>query len=392
MAPSDYLVLFLIGVVVALGAALGILLVETRRRESRHNDLLEETRRLVEATEQSYKGQLNSLEEQVRRAEALPKAPPHPFDREIPRDAVLSKAITDKPFKLPEQLVTACVRRECVLFAGNGLSVMAGYPSWTEALTTLLVGTAMEPAERRVIEQALARGTTQALTEFLLLRRDRSALIVAIAELYGKAPNPAALEELTRIPFSSVLTTHWHNLLVQMFAERNSVVLRPRKGDLNKALQAGSFALVHLYGSLSDPDSILFTQSEYRRALEDDPLLTRFLTSLALTRTHFFLGASLTLLEDYFSNLALRDVPARAHFALVPEREGIEIDRDRLLRKYGLHLIVVPGARWDEVDRFIRQLREAVELGQTEEQPEIKASFLNHIRLTDIGPFRGRLL
>lgn len=369
----------LIGSLLALSVAF-VLYQRLKRRAQERTELL-----------------LKELEELRRRAEgvsqgtSLPPAESAPAEDSAPPGAAQSYDWLD----IPAELVEALSHGDCVLFAGNGLGVMAGYPAWSEALGYILERTPLATEERAQLENARRRGRTQAVLEVLLGRRGRTGLIEDLERLYGglpRSPLSPGLVQLANLPFSAVLTTHWHSLPEHAFADRNPQVVSPGNGGLEKALQRGMFPLVKLFGSLTNPGGLLLTSEEYRRALEDDGMLARFLTSAALSRSHLFLGTGIEVLERYFSSLPPRPTQEVPHFAVVSPTEGIELERERLRAKYGVRLLVQPGVSWSEIDDFVRRLRGLLDLQKSEPRPAIEPTSLVRVKLTDIGAFRSLAL
>jgi len=92
--------------------------------------------------------------------------------------------------------------------------------------------------------------------------------------------------------------------------------------------------ILKLYGDPSLPETFLFTPDEYSIALSDVPAFERVVTSLFLSNTLFFAGASPGGIEDFLSGLRVRlSSSNRTHFALVPWQADLKIHEERFLSR-----------------------------------------------------------
>jgi len=318
----------------------------------------------------------------AEKLEVLPQVAPAAPTKPLPAPAV------------PPGLVEALARDECTLFWGAGLSAQASYPTWREALELLTTRLAKgsEDAEIRTLINA---GRISLVMELLVTRHGRERLTAELRQLWGDAhPLPKLLSDLAQLQFTNAVTSVWDPMIEEAFAARRPIVVTGVSNDSLEALfSRDAFSIVRLWGALSRPETLLFTENEYRRALAENPTYGKYVASLPLSQTHLFLGASIDSIQEYLA--ATPRITGRTHYALVPETEGVEAAREVLKARYGVELLVFqPSSGWPQLPAFVRDLVQTV---QKQAPPpratlDTEAFKLKAVRLENIGPFRERTL
>ncbi len=318
----------------------------------------------------------------------------------------------------PQELVRALASNECALYAGAGLSARAGLPIWK----TFVQGLLDWSAQRLTLPDSLTRSlreslpTDPKLVADTLISRFRTPdeqvqapnmparrppepdVLEAVEYVRGMFvtphPRPTALhQKLKALPFCAALTTNYDELLEQTYEGLGSTYTHLDSDDLLVALRRTDFFLVKLYGALSRPNTVLIAPMQYERALESNRLFARFMESLFLSRTLFFLGASLDGIHDYLSSLKLTGQSSRAHFALVDVHDATwEAKADALRRRFGIQVLpFTPSEGYPEVDRFVDALERAVAtkkaMTPTPRPPKERGPLIKKIQVINIGPF-----
>ncbi len=347
---------------------------------------------------------INALEREEWQREKETQLGPHiseVFDSTSSKDLATATTATSRhaPIPvvtpdLPDALVTACSEGQCVLFVGAGVGVEAGYPTWGEALGHLIDWAAANDNSDRwsEVRRALDAGQLLLVAELLATRCERSVLVDELRKLYAARGGdlPRVWRALASVPFGNVLTSTWDPLVDRAFAKHKeglSVVVTPwSTKELPQLLSEQAFCIARLWGDLMTR-RIIFTDDEYRNALKENPLWARYLTTLAISRPHFFVGTSLATIEHYITNVSTRDQSVR-HYALVPDGEGMQLQRERFGR-YGVELILfAPTTGWPEVTAAAEALRAAVVRHQSEGPKYVlEPVTLSEVTLRNIGPF-----
>src|SRR5207237_1211908 len=130
----------------------------------------------------------------------------------------------------------------------------------------------------------------------LLARRlGRAGLQDTLQDYYRTitAGPPAVYRLLAELPFSSVITTTWDDLLIQVFGSRPMVRSVLDMDDYSEILRDDQFVILRVRGDLSKPNGIALTIDEYRRVLSANASLARYLATLLDSRSWLFIGANL---------------------------------------------------------------------------------------------------
>jgi energy-coupling factor transporter ATP-binding protein EcfA2 len=243
------------------------------------------------------------------------------------------------------------------------------------------------------------------VADLITARLERGRLLTILQELYGRTPEPLPpiCEVLRSIPFASVVTASWGDLIERMFAERiagstDAVISIGDSRDFTERFRQitnpSFFTIVKIYGTLSGLNTFVFTADEYTRALQENLDLAKFLSSLFTSNTLFFVGVSLASVEQFLSGSGLSAPSARRHFAVVPWQRDIESQKERFLSRWGVELLVfVPSQGYAEVREFCKSLRDRVRARtriphrQRLSPTQISPATLDRVTLSNIGPF-----
>jgi len=313
-------------------------------------------------------------------------------DRRVVRTRA-SAAATPAP-EAPEALVDAVRRGECILYAGGGLAAQAGLPTWVPFLSRLtehaLQGNRVPDEYGASLIRALEAGSYQAVADDLAERIPRDDLGAEIRETLKGAKPSAAHEILARLPFAAALTTNFDTLLRDAFTSRSPRVLVPGDApDLLEALRGRHFFVLHLYGSVDRPGSVVLTVNQYRQLVAQNLAFRQFVQTLFERYTLFFVGASIAGLRDYLDGLELAQVASGlAHFALVADPQDVDEVQIRVLqRRYGITILHFrPRPEYPEVAEFLRTLERRVASAPSP-ATQSTPSFLTRVSLRSIGPF-----
>jgi hypothetical protein len=210
------------------------------------------------------------------------------------------------------------------VFAGAGVSMEAGLPSWRELVGRLLddLGADLGPDERAVwVDEILREGPLAAAATARALHPDEPAFRRALRRaLYGDRPAGAfapetLARELARLKAGlgdrvALLTANYDGLLEAALADAG---LHPASPVSGRAEAPGRAAVWHLHGRLipgADPGPLVLTEGDYVRSASEawpqDFVAERLRTSLCL-----FVGLSLT--DPNFIRWLYRHGPAGDH-------------------------------------------------------------------------------
>jgi len=308
----------------------------------------------------------------------------------------------------PTALIAALREDDCVLFAGPGLSALAGSPTMRTVLEHLLEFAVkrnlIDPQMGLLLRSALSQGDYESAAEALVSRTWREdappgEVADVLRDMFSTLERtrlPNTFGKLRRLPFSGVVTTNFDNLLSRAFDNRlsNGTYTHKDAEPLKVALARRQFFLLQLHGTITRPDTLLLSDSQFDERLSSDIPFREFLQTLCIARTHLFVGATVELIERYLAGISPRVISSRAHFALVKvSGKSWELKADSLQRRYNLQLLPYSdGASQKRISSLAGELAARLEISASAPRPLLvpKKSFEHITRITmeNIGPFR----
>lgn len=217
----------------------------------------------------------------------------------------------------PSNLIEGLAAEEAVLFAGAGLSVPAGLPSWGQLIDEL-IGKSDRPRTAEELLSAAQKyreqpGGASRLADYL---RSRFA---------GARPTLAHYLLLT-LPIRAIITTNYDPLLEDTLrALKRSPAVVVREQDVTQTGAANGVYVVKFHGDASTPDDIVLCRQDYEEFFRTRPALSTLLRGLLLNQHFVFIGYSLRdpNFQQIFGEVAamLRDAQ-RPAFATTFEQTG----------------------------------------------------------------------
>mgnify|MGYP001087561173 CR=1 FL=1 len=244
-------------------------------------------------------------------------------------------------------LVDDLARQKVVLFLGAGVSASARTRSgshikgWDQFLTDLSDKT--EDETKKQISTLLGRGdyllACEILKGALAERWDQE-----IKQEFGQIADPSKLHEaIVSLDQRIVITTNFDKLLEASWETK--IGQSSHFPTVSTKIDANIFSLlkdhsgqhlIKLHGTIDDPDTIIFSRSEYIRMAFGSATYATFLETMLLTHTFLFIGFSMedpavsSLMEMY----ALRYPRARPHYIFSDKSIASNLfDINRRLRK-----------------------------------------------------------
>jgi predicted ATP-binding protein involved in virulence len=300
----------------------------------------------------------------------------------------------------PPDLVEALAAGECVFYGGAGLGAQAGLPTWNN----FLIGLLNWAVDHRFIDEERANSFRAAIDRG---RADYAADSIyhaiqdqnALPALYGylneifltKAPVPDAYQALTSLRFAAVLTTNFDDLFERNYQDKAVSVMTPSAAEqLKTALSKYEFFVLKLYGTLSQPETLMVAPAQYEDAVTGNRTFSEFMETLFFSKTILFVGASLEGIEAYLKGITLPKTIPRTHYALVAvEGTAWQSQADVLKRRYGIHVIPYsPTEDYPELKRFLENLADDVAAkGAVTQESDRSRARLKRLILKDVGPF-----
>jgi hypothetical protein len=336
--------------------------------------------------------------------------------RSVKRERPPESPNVDQPVSIPvapDELIRALRQKECMLFAGAGLSARAGLPIWFEFVEKFFrwakaekwfddkYALALEENMRAgdinnvadaVSGLAAATGTPQEQQRFADMQDFLTNLLATPTTQLSHAHHLLHL-----LPFRAVLTTNLDNLLEQTFD--TPALTHSDAERLLEFLSKGEFFLAKLYGTVERPETVVLSQSGYEQSLATNRWLAKLMESIFVSQTLLFLGASIDGIFDYLNGLRFHTSAGREHFALLGvQGEAWRVKADNLKRRFNITVIPYDvNAGHDIFEVFVESLVDSVRASEpaaatpTESKPSHEP-LLQRVTLKNIGPFDDLVL
>lgn len=294
--------------------------------------------------------------------------------------------------RIPQTLVDAVRRNNCVLFVGAGLSQGAGLPSWTGLLSRLLswydqngIRLADLADIQKLIEEKDLLLAAEAIKDVVnpeIFRRALSSII----EDESLSPSATHLL-LPTIPFAAVLTSNYDRLLEKAYgkvAQLPLVITHNSGTALTAALHERRFYILKVHGTIEHIETIILGRRSYRELMHGNEAYVEHLRTLLRTKTLLFVGFSLSdpdlrLILD--REQIIWGGHANIHYALMNAVELNSVQRKEWERDYGIQILSYePSNEYHpEVGEFLKELGRQVaaseeSLSLQSSQPEAGAA------------------
>ena len=181
------------------------------------------------------------------------------------------------------RLSRAIQDRKVILWAGAGLSGDAGYPTGND-LANLLLERLGEPQDTR---EALS-----SVAERFRTAKGREELEQLLKELFGEGRESRIHQQIAAINrFPYIITTNYDPLFEDAFGD-DLLVIR-NESELRETATAGEKTILYkIHGDARRPETIVITESDYRR-LDESSLLWDALRTRLAEYSILFIGYSL---------------------------------------------------------------------------------------------------
>jgi hypothetical protein len=192
-----------------------------------------------------------------------------------------------------DELAAAIRERRAILFAGAGLSMVVGLPSWQALIEHM--ATELELDREDMVGPGLEY---QVLAEYYRIKRGSIGPLRSWMDRQWKVSQERVRasrihELIVALDFPMIYTTNYdRNLEVAFEAHGKPFIKIANAADIAKATSEAT-QIVKFHGDFDDDETLVFTETDYFSRLSfDAPLDVKFRAD-AMGRTVFFIGYSM---------------------------------------------------------------------------------------------------
>ena len=265
-----------------------------------------------------------------------------------------------------EDLVSAIRDRRAILFAGAGVSMTVGLPSWSTLIAQMALELGLDP---KIAEDPGTNYFT--LAEYYRLTKGSIGPLRSWMDRNWSIPQDKleasrVHELIVRLDFPIVYTTNFDRNLETAFELHGKAYVKIVTAKDVAQVREGVTQIVKLHGDFDDDQSIVIAETDYLDRLSfESPLDMKFRAD-ALGRPILFVGYSLSDLNIRFLLHRLwktweasgygKDRPQSYVFMLRPN----PVD-EAVLEQWGLTVLTEPDCRpEDALETFLGKLAERV--------------------------------
>lgn len=253
---------------------------------------------------------------------------------------------------IPPEIQQAALNGDLVLFVGAGVSMLVGLPSWCNLAWSVLNDLRKEGyINYSELEQLKSLDPKKQLSIAELIAKENEFTLDLARHLTAGESDKGIYKYLNEIGCACV-TTNYDELLLPRFYQTSdgSTTAAPvtrvlRKNDFHAGHLNTPGTVVHLHGSVSQPETMVVTTKRYL-AHYDDEMVQHFLNELFEKKIVLFIGYSLEeaeILEHILRRGGVKNTKVKKRFAL----QAFFLSQDPLYRKlhdyyqksFGVHLI-----------------------------------------------------
>jgi len=251
-----------------------------------------------------------------------------------------------------------------VPFAGAGLSVAGGFPSWKDHLRQQGRTAGIDQEH---IKDLLADGQYETVIEEIENERGCDVFTQEIRDVFSRTGEiPDTILRLTELFTDTVITTNYDRLIEQAFdtGEENAFQVINGMNALEKPA-VDRVSIVKLHGDIQNPARCILSKNQYDQAYGTDQLdmtlpIPKLLSYYFRNSSLLFLGCSLNndrimqVFQAVKDEIGDADKPQHFSIEQAPEDEQELVDRNAHLAQLGITAIWFEKGCFDYVENMLR--------------------------------------
>ena len=200
--------------------------------------------------------------------------------------------------KIPVELVDSINNKKLLIFAGAGLSVNSGFPSWSSIVTDLLIENEKYIEKSKPLLEAMNSEIMSPLDVLDKISENKKIIYKVFEEKLNKK-HVSDLHKNIGLLTSKIVPTNFDTLIEQN-TEISNIITQKSNYNLSKIDNEDEF-LLKIHGDISSIDHCVIFSEQYKTLYNTERFSTFQLQKLISTHTILFIGFSFT--DPYVTQL-----------------------------------------------------------------------------------------
>jgi len=300
---------------------------------------------------------------------------------------------------VPQELIDACKKRECVLYTGSEIAVQAGFPDWYQFVYDLLSWS----IENKYIEDESIINSLRTSLENGFVSRTADSIIFSLEKknvdlndylnkmfIQQKPEIPGIYRVIKSTNFSAILSTTFDQTIERAYDNQLNIYTYKDIEKLQESVSNNSMFLLKIYGDITKPDTVLVSPSRFDNEMLRNLQFSQFIETLFYSRSIFFIGEDIEGMESFLNSVKFRGFRSRPHFALVGVKtHGWQTSAQVMEEKFGIKVIPYEYGNNEQLAKFISDLSFSSPNTEEADTKEKKYSVIKKVKLKNIGPFEN---
>jgi hypothetical protein len=238
------------------------------------------------------------------------------------------------------------VKERLTPFIGAGLSCNAGYPSWKKLIESVLTQTQRKQGGSEIekiideVNKKISSGHFQDAADFFANNvPDYQRLVcdeIKKSEETDSVRKASRNIKIDRWFCNTIITTNYDNFIEYLYTKREQLFDSVSFDNLDEIISlSDKTKIIHLHGSIRDPKSIVFSQTDIKEKIWDQQFVNTYLKSIFLLKTILFIGYGIkdSHIETTLKNF--NDVRKNAnisHYAILTASEAEVINWEKMYK------------------------------------------------------------
>lgn len=224
----------------------------------------------------------------------------------------------------PPELASAILSHQCILYSGDHLSSLAGYPTWAAFAPDLVdwaeANQLLGNLSIAALRQRIASGQPHAAIDAIVAANSstRGKLGVRYAEVFGaESRMSGVVSSLLDMPFIGLIVSPLDRALDLIALNRSSPPFTLGHTGFDQFAETGEFFALRLRGELERPDRAVLSRAELLSRIKTTTEYTDLLNFILKKRTLLIIGLTFDDIEAELGHIHLEG-GSHQHFAYVP--------------------------------------------------------------------------